>query len=254
MKTIQSGEEKISLEDIETEAPNASEEEEKREKTKAYVAEIDKYQQKLYAEGQQSLLILFQGLDGSGKDGLTRNVIGPLNPQGVVVTSFKSPEPHELKHDFLWRVHQVVPAKGMIGVFNRSHYEDVLIARIKQLVPGDVWKKRFGHINAFESLLADNGVRILKFYLHISKKEQRKRFDERINTPEKRWKYDPADEQVQMHWDEYIGAYEDVFKKCSTDAAPWHIVPSDNKWYRDYAVAKTICKTLEDMGPKFPVI
>lgn len=238
---------------INTEAPDPDKEEEKKEKTRVYSEQLETYQYKLYAENERSLLLIFQGMDGSGKDSVVRRVLMPLSPQGVTVTSFKAPEPRELAHDFLWRVHQVVPQKGYIGVFNRSHYEDVLVTRVKKLLPKEVWKARYDHINAFEKLLADNGTTILKFYLHISKKEQRKRFDQRLEDPNKSWKYNAADEEVQTLWDEYEEAYQDVFEKCSTPHAPWHIIPADNKWYRDFQVAKTIVKTLEKMDPRFPV-
>ena len=238
---------------LETEAPNKKDEIECREKTAALILKIDELQQKLYAENKHSLLIVFQGLDGSGKDSLTRRVLGPLNPQGVEVTCFKAPEPSDLAHDYLWRVHKRIPAKGMIGVFNRSHYEDVLVVRIKKFAEEKVWKKRYDHINNFEKMLTDSNVTILKFYLHISKKEQFQTFEDRKNTPEKNWKYNPADLEIQELWDQYREAYQDVFEKCGTDYAPWVIVPSDNKWYRDYCVAKTILKTLEKMNPQFPV-
>ncbi len=237
---------------IDTEAPDKKEEEEKRAKTKKFAEQLEKYQYRLYAENRRSILIIFQGLDASGKDGVTRKVLSPLSPQGVVVTSFKAPEPKELAHDFLWRIHQAAPPKGQIAVFNRSHYEDVLIARVAKLVPKEVWKGRFELINSFEKLLVENGTTILKFYLHISKKEQQRRLDARMEHPEKRWKYNAADEEVQALWPAYIAAYQDVFEKCSTEYAPWHIIPADDKWYRDYCVAKVIAHTLKKMDPKFP--
>lgn len=243
---------RIKLGKIDTEAPKKEKEDAIREKTKALISSFEKFQTRLYAENKRGLLIIFQGLDASGKDGVVRKVLEPLSPQGVTVTSFKAPEPRELAHDFLWRIHQNVPAKGNIAVFNRSHYEDVLVVRVKKLLEKEVWKARYQHINNFEQLLADNGTTILKFYLHISKKEQQKRFVERQNNPDKYWKFNKEDLQVQDLWDEYRDAYEDVFAKCSSEQAPWHIIPADDKWYRDYCVAKVIAKTFEKMNPKFP--
>lgn len=243
---------KIRLDKIDTEAPKKEKEQVRREKTAAITASFEKFQFRLYAENKRSLLVIFQGLDASGKDGVTRKVLEPLSPQGVSVTSFKAPEPKELAHDFLWRIHQCVPPKGSIGVFNRSHYEDVLVVRVKKLIEKEAWKARYQHINDFERLLVENGTTILKFYLHISKKEQQKRFVERQNNPDKYWKFNKEDLEVQDLWSEYQDAYEDVFAKCSTDYAPWHIIPADDKWYRDYCVAKVIAKAFEKMNPQFP--
>ncbi|MBC7391528.1 MAG: polyphosphate kinase 2 family protein [Opitutaceae bacterium] len=236
-----------------TKAEDKSFEDAIKEKTMVMIEKIDELQQKLYAEKTRSLLIVFQGPDGSGKDSLTRRVLGPLNPQGVEVTCFKAPEPEDLAHDYLWRIHKRVPTKGQIGVFNRSHYEDVLVVRVKKFAPEKVWKKRYDHINNFENMLSDSGTTILKFFLHISKKEQLQRFEDRKNDPDKNWKYNPDDLEFQELWNNYRDAYQDVFEKCGTKFAPWYIIPADNKWYRDYCVAKTILKTLEDMNPKFPV-
>ncbi len=213
---------------------------------------IEGLQEKLYAEGKQSLLIVFQAMDTGGKDGVIRKVFEGVNPQGVVVTSFKAPTPEELAHDFLWRVHHSTPARGHIGVFNRSHYEDVLIVRVNNLVPKSVWKQRYEYINQFENLLVSNGTRILKFYLHISKDEQKRRLLARIANPEKQWKFSMGDLPVREQWDQYMEAYEALLERCNTDYAPWHIVPANHKWYRDLIVAKTIVATLEDMKPSFP--
>jgi PPK2 family polyphosphate:nucleotide phosphotransferase len=213
---------------------------------------IEDFQEKLYAEGNQSLLIVFQAMDTGGKDGVIRKVFEGVNPQGVVVTSFKAPTPEELAHDFLWRVHHSTPARGHIGVFNRSHYEDVLIVRVNDLVPKSVWKQRYEYINQFENLLVSNGTRILKFYLHISKDEQKRRLLARIANPEKQWKFSMGDLPVREQWDQYMEAYEALLERCNTDYAPWHIVPANQKWYRDLIVAKTIVATLEDMKPSFP--
>jgi PPK2 family polyphosphate:nucleotide phosphotransferase len=206
----------------------------------------------LYAEGKHALLIILQAMDAGGKDGTIRKVMGGVNPQGVRVTSFKKPTEEELSHDFLWRIHQAVPPRGMIGIFNRSHYEDVLIVRVHNLVPKKVWKARYDHINNFEQLLVDNGVTILKFYLHISKEEQKERLQARLDRPDKRWKFNSADLGERALWNDYIQAFEDVFEKCSTEAAPWYIVPANKKWYRNVVISETIVQALESLEMKYP--
>jgi len=213
---------------------------------------LESLQEKLYAEGKQSLLVIFQAMDTGGKDGVIKKVLEGINPAGVRVISFKSPTPEELAHDFLWRVHQFTPPRGYIGVFNRSHYEDVLIVRVNNLVPKSVWKTRYDYINQFEHLLAANGTRILKFYLHISKDEQKERLQARLANPEKQWKFAMGDLPVREQWDDYMQAYEALLQRCNTDYAPWHIVPANHKWYRDLIVAKTIVAALEAMNPRFP--
>lgn len=216
------------------------------------VERMAKLQEVLYAEGKHTLLIVLQAMDAGGKDGTIRSIMSGVNPQGVTVTSFKAPTVEELAHDFLWRVHQAVPGRGMIGIFNRSHYEDVLVVRVKNLVPKKVWQTRFEHINNFEQLLADSGVTILKFYLHISKEEQQERLQARLDEPDKRWKFNPGDLTERARWDDYMQAFEDVFEKCSTKAAPWYIVPADKKWYRNVLISETIVKTLEGLEMKYP--
>jgi PPK2 family polyphosphate:nucleotide phosphotransferase len=216
------------------------------------VERMAKLQEVLYAEGKHALLIVLQALDAGGKDGTIRSIMSGVNPQGVTVASFKAPTPVELAHDFLWRIHEAVPPRGMIGIFNRSHYEDVLIVRVKQLVPKKVWKTRYEHINNFEQLLVESGVTILKFYLHISKEEQKERLQARLDKPDKRWKFNPDDLGERARWDDYMQAFEDVFEKCSTDAAPWYIVPADKKWYRNVIISETIVKTLESLDMKYP--
>lgn len=206
----------------------------------------------LYAEGKHALLIILQAMDAGGKDGTIRSIMSGVNPQGVYVTSFKSPTPEDLAHDFLWRVHKAVPPRGMIGIFNRSHYEDVLIVRVRNLVPKQVWQKRYDHINHFEQLLTDNGVTILKFYLHISKDEQKERLQARLDEPDKRWKFNPTDLDTRVQWDDYLHAFEDVFEKCSPRHAPWHIVPANKKWYRNLVISQTIVETLEGLDMKYP--
>jgi len=208
----------------------------------------------LYAESRQSLLVILQGRDASGKDGLTRKVFGPLNSQGCVVSNFKRPTQYELARDYLWRVHQAVPPQGTIGIFNRSHYEDVLVVRVHELVPKAVWSKRFDQINDFERILSENGVTILKFFLHISREEQKDRLLERLHDPLKNWKFEVGDLDERKRWDDYTEPYEDVLEKCSTEWAPWYIVPSDRKSTRNLLVAEVVADTLERMNPKFPTV
>ncbi|WP_375464634.1 polyphosphate kinase 2 family protein [uncultured Methylobacterium sp.] len=215
-------------------------------------ARIRGFQEKLYAERRQSLLIVLQAIDTGGKDGTIRAVLEGVNPQGCAVTSFKVPSSEELDHDFLWRYHRHTPRRGMIGVFNRSHYEDVLVVRVKGLVPEPVWQARYGLINDFERLLTQSGTRILKFFLHISKDEQKKRLEARIADPAKHWKFDPADLVERKSWDAYQAAFSDALTRCSTPHAPWHVVPADRKWLRNLLVARTIADTLEAMDPRFP--
>ena len=206
----------------------------------------------LYAESKRALLCVFQGRDASGKDGLTRKVFGPLNSQGCVVSTFKRPTEYELARDYLWRIHQVVPPRGTIGIFNRSHYEDVLVVRVHELVPEEVWSKRYDQINDFERMLTESGVTILKFFLHISREEQKDRLLERIHDPLKNWKFQVGDLDERKLWDDYTEAYEDVLEKCSTDWAPWYLVPADRKKTRDLLVAQVVVEALERMNPQFP--
>jgi PPK2 family polyphosphate:nucleotide phosphotransferase len=209
-------------------------------------------QERLYAEGKQALLIVLQGMDTGGKDGTIKHVMTGLNPQGCNVVSFKAPTPIDLAYDFLWRIHPHVPAKGHITVFNRSHYEDVLISRVHQLVPKKISKYRYSQINEFEELLVESGTHILKFFLYISKDEQKRRLQERIDKPEKQWKLAPSDFAERQLWDKYIEAYEAMLCECSTKLAPWHIIPANNKWYRNLLVADVVEKTLRDMNPQWP--
>ncbi|MBN1341100.1 MAG: polyphosphate kinase 2 family protein [Phycisphaerae bacterium] len=206
----------------------------------------------LYAESKRAILVVLQAMDAGGKDGTIRHVMGPLNPQGCPVTSFKAPSDEELAHDFLWRIHRAVPRKGSIGIFNRSHYEDVLIVRVHDLVPKSVWSKRYGHINAFEKMLADNGVHILKFFLNISKDEQLERFKSRLDEPDKHWKANPADFEERKYWDAYQEAYETAIGECSRSYAPWFVIPSNKKWFRNLAVSQILVETLDELDMKFP--
>jgi len=225
---------------------------EARPALKRNVKRLGDLQYLLYAENKRALLIILQAMDAGGKDGTIRHVMGSLNPQGVEVTSFKAPAGEELAHDFLWRIHKAVPRKGRIGIFNRSHYEDVLIVRVRDLVPKEVWAARYQEINAFEEGLVAAGVHILKFYLHISKDEQLKRLKSRLKDPAKHWKVDPADFKERTHWDAYVEAYEDALSKCSTEAAPWYVIPSNQKWFRNLAVSAIMVDALQRLKMKFP--
>ena len=209
-------------------------------------------QEHLYAENKRSLLIVLQAMDAAGKDSTVRHVFSPLNAAGCHVTSFKAPSKEELEHDFLWRIHDHAPRKGNIAVFNRSHYEDVLIVRVKGWVEKSVWQKRYDHINHFEDLLIDSGTRILKFYLHISKDYQKERLQRRLDRPDKHWKFNPEDLLERAHWDDYQKAFEDCFAATSTEAAPWFIIPSERRWYRNLAIARTVLAAMEDMDPQPP--
>ncbi|MGU3538135.1 polyphosphate kinase 2 family protein [Methylobacterium sp. A54F] len=209
-------------------------------------------QERLYAERTRSLLVVLQAIDTGGKDGTIRAVLEGVNPQGCSVASFKVPSSEERDHDFLWRYHKRAPARGMIGVFNRSHYEDVLVVRVKDIVPEPVWRARYGLINDFERLLTASGTVVLKFFLHISKAEQKERLEARIADPEKHWKFDPADLVERRSWDAYQAAFEDALGRCSTPQAPWHVVPANRKWFRNLVIARTIADTLEAMDPQFP--
>lgn len=213
---------------------------------------IQAAQERLYAEGAQSLLVIFQATDTGGKDGAIKGVFRGTNPQGVRIWSFGVPTPLELSHDFLWRIHQRTPEHGMITVFNRSHYEDVLVARVKELVPETRWRPRYDIINNFEHGLHNHGTRVIKFYLNISKDEQKERLQARLDDPEKHWKFRVGDLADRELWSDYRAAYETMLEKCSTDHAPWYVIPSNKKWYRNLAIARIVADTLEDMNPQFP--
>ncbi|MFQ5401214.1 MAG: polyphosphate kinase 2 family protein [Anaerolineae bacterium] len=214
--------------------------------------ELAELQARLYAEGKHKLLVVLQAMDAGGKDGAIRRVFRGVNPQGVRVTSFKVPSKREMAHDFLWRIHREVPPKGMIGVFNRSHYEDVLVVRVHELVPESTWRPRFEHINQFEKLLTDTGTTLLKFYLHISPKEQKRRFQARLDDPTKHWKFSLEDLEKRKLWDTYMTAYEDVLNRCTTPWAPWYVIPADQKWYRNLAIARVIVNTIRELDPQYP--
>jgi PPK2 family polyphosphate:nucleotide phosphotransferase len=209
-------------------------------------------QRLLYADQKHAVLIVLQALDAGGKDGTIRHVMSGVNPQGCQVASFKAPSSEELAHDFLWRIHKAVPRLGDIGIFNRSQYEDVLIVRVHKMVPKPVWRQRYRQINRFERTLAENNVTILKFFLHISKDEQKKRFEERLTNPKKNWKLSAPDFKERQHWDEYIKAYEAALRRCSTEWAPWYVIPANDKWFRNFAISSIIVRTLEKMDLKYP--
>jgi PPK2 family polyphosphate:nucleotide phosphotransferase len=213
---------------------------------------LDDTQYLLYAEKKHALLVVLQSMDAGGKDGTIRHVMSGLNPQGCRVTSFKVPTAEEAGHDFLWRVHKAVPIKGEIGIFNRSHYEDVLVVRVHKLVPQAIWSKRYDQINDFERALTESSVTILKFFLHISKDEQKKRFEQRLDDPTKRWKISPADFEERKLWDEYQKAYEDAISRCGTPWAPWYIIPANKKWLRNLAVSHIVLRALEGLKMKYP--
>lgn len=215
-------------------------------------ARLSDLQDRLWAEGKHAVLVVLQGMDAGGKDGTIRNVMGAFNPQGCSVSAFKVPTPIELAHDYLWRVHQRVPARGEIGVFNRSHYEDVLVVRVESLVPKTVWSRRYAQINAFERTLASAGTTVVKFFLHIDREEQRQRFEARLADETRRWKFRLGDLEVRARWDDYMAAYEEALSRCSTDEAPWYVIPANRKWFRNIAVAEILADTLEALDPQYP--
>lgn len=234
-----------------------------RDRVAANVKRLSDLQEKLYAQDSYALLVIFQAMDAAGKDGVIRHVMSGVNPQGCRVTSFKAPSDEELDHDYLWRVAKALPARGMIGIFNRSHYEEVLIVRVhpelleRQRLPhgaadAGIWTRRFGEIAAFERYLAQNGIVVLKFFLNVSKEEQRQRFLARIDEPQKNWKFSLGDYRERAHWDAYQQAYEEMLNATSTDAAPWFVIPADRKWFARLAVSEVICTALERLPLRFP--
>lgn len=226
--------------------------EEGKERLPDLIAELDRLQEMLYVDKRHNLLVVFQAIDAGGKDGTIRAVFEGVNPQGVNVVPFKAPTEDELAHDFLWRVHQHVPAKGQLTIFNRSHYEDVLVVRVHELVPKSQWKKRYEHIRNFEQLLVDEGTTIVKFFLHISSDEQRERQQERIDNPAKRWKFSRGDLEERKHWDAYQEAFEAMVNETSTAEAPWYVVPANHNWYRNLVVATVLVDTLKALKLRYP--
>lgn len=243
----------IKLKEISTRAPKDWDKEEIKEKTAGILEKLDELQNMLFAESKHSLLVVLQGMDASGKDGAIRKVFATLNPQGVRVQSFKVPTDLELSHDFLWRIHAAVPPRGTIQIFNRSHYEDVVITRVHKLIDDKTAIKRMKAINDFEQLLQEHSnTTILKFYLHISPEEQHQRLQERIHNPTKQWKYNEKDFEEAKLWDNYMDAYEDCFENCND--APWTVVPADQNWYKEYIIAHTLLKALEKLDMQYPGI
>jgi PPK2 family polyphosphate:nucleotide phosphotransferase len=245
---------RVKLADIDPDyhGKHTSEDEAKAE-TEQYRDQISKLQDLLYSEGRHSLLIVLQAMDAGGKDGTVRHAMSTMSPVGTIVTSFKQPIAEDLKHDFLWRVHPHAPAKGMVAVFNRSHYEDVLVVRVHNLVPKDVWSERYGFINEFEKLMRkQNGTRIIKFFLYISKDEQLERFKSRLDDPNRNWKISEDDYREREFWDDYIAAYEAVFRKTSTRHAPWYVIPANHKWFRNLAISQIVAATLEEIHIERP--
>ncbi len=223
-----------------------------QEEVESLCVRLAELQELMYAECRRSLLIVLQAMDAGGKDGTVNHVISSMNPQGVTVQPFKVPSAEEMAHDYLWRVHKVTPAKGRVVVFNRSHYEDVLVVRVHGLVPRGVWSKRYDEINAFEKHLSDNGTHIVKFFLHVDKKEQLRRFKDRLEDSTKHWKIAESDYTERELWDEYQKAYEDAISRCSTEYAPWYVIPANHKWFRNLAISRVLVRTLESLAMQFP--
>ncbi len=243
----------INLDDIDADfKPADLDSEEAAHQLERSTEKIRDLQHLMYAEDRRSLLVVLQGRDAAGKDGTIRRVFGPMNPQGCRVTSFKVPSKMEAAHDFLWRCHFAAPKRGMVGIFNRSHYEDVLVVRVHDLVPKKIWSKRYDHINDFERLLVDSGTVILKFYLHIDREEQLERFKKRIDNPKKNWKISDADYSERPYWDEYTRAFEEAISKCNTGDAPWFVIPANRKWFRNLAIADIVADTMESLKMRFP--
>lgn len=219
---------------------------------RANIKALDALQFKMWAEHKHKLLVVLQALDSGGKDGAIRNTFGPLNPQGVKTQAFKRPTENEIQHDFLWRIHQHTPRSGHIQIFNRSHYEDVLVVRVHNIVPEERWRRRYEHIRSFEKLLADEGTMVLKLMLHISRDEQKARLQERLDDPERHWKFDPSDLRERAKWDDYQLAFQDALSETSRPWAPWYVIPADRKWFRNFAISTIVRQTLESVPMKWP--
>ena len=245
---------KITLDDWDpdTTGKHSSTKDEAKEEIDQLTRDLEALQELLFAEQKHRLLVVLQGMDTSGKDGVIRHVFEGVNPQGVKVACFKIPTPDELSHDYLWRIHKQTPGKGEIVIFNRSHYEDVLVVRVHELVGKEVWSQRYDQINQFERLLAEEGTTILKFFLHISPAEQKKRLQDRLEDPNKQWKFNVGDLNERKLWSEYMGAYEDVLQKTSTDWAPWYLIPADHKWYRDLVIGTILVDKLKNLNMRYP--
>ena len=245
----------IRLEDIDPDAHGGfADKDEARTSLSMDLDRLRDRQRLLYADGRHALLVVLQAMDTGGKDGTIRHVMSGLNPVACAVTSFKVPSAEEMAHDFLWRIHKAVPPRGVIGVFNRSHYEDVLVVRVHELVPKEVWRQRYAQINEFERILTQNGVTIVKFYLHISKKEQKRRLEARLEDPQKNWKFQEGDLVERKRWGDYMAAYEEAINRCSTEWAPWYVVPANVKWARDAMVARVLLQTMDSMKLRWPKV
>jgi PPK2 family polyphosphate:nucleotide phosphotransferase len=242
----------VSLTAIATDANGGLTKEEGLKRLAANQQKINALQEKLYAEHKQSLLIILQGMDAGGKDGTIKAIGGAMNPQGLRVHSYKAPAGEDAEHDFLWRHHRDAPGKGLVSIFNRSHYEEVLIVRVRNLVPEAKWRQRYDQINSFERNLTENGTHILKFFLHLGKDEQLERLRERLDDPTKHWKIAESDFTERQKWDDYRAAYEDALTKCSTPHAPWHIIPADKKWFRNYVISQIVVDYLEGLNMQYP--
>jgi PPK2 family polyphosphate:nucleotide phosphotransferase len=243
---------KVRLSDVDPGATHGRDKQSSAPELQKGLARLTDLQDRLWAEQRHPVLIVLQGIDAAGKDGSVNHVMSAFNPMGCAVTSFKVPTPIELAHDYLWRVHERVPGKGEIAIFNRSHYEDVLVVRVHDIVPKKVWSKRFGQINAFEELLTSTGTTIIKFFLLIDKDEQKARLQSRIDDPTKNWKFKLGDLAERKLWDDYLTAYEDALSKCSTAAAPWYVIPANRNWFRNRAIADIVADTLDDLKPAYP--
>jgi PPK2 family polyphosphate:nucleotide phosphotransferase len=243
---------KIRLADFDPAFCGGLEKEKTKSRTDKQARRIGELQELLYANSNRAVVLIFQGMDASGKDGSGRRVLEHVNPLGVATTNFKVPSSEERAHDYLWRVHKAVPPYGFIGVFNRSHYEAVLVERVLNIVPKKIWSKRYEQIVDFERMLVENNVLLLKFYLHISKKEQAERFQERLTNPHKNWKFSQSDLATRQRWDDYVDAYEDMLNATSHKLAPWHLVPSDRNWYRDYVITQAVVRAMEGPKMKWP--
>lgn len=253
MKTYRVNEnQRLNLLDADTDGARSLDKEQTKAETAELLEKLRKLQRRLYAEGKQSLLVVLQAMDTGGKDGTIKSVFSGVNPQGCRVSCFKAPTAEELSHDFLWRIHKETPAKGMIGIFNRSHYEDVLVTRVHGWVDNNLARERFKQIRHFERLLAASGTRMLKFFLHISKEEQKERLQARLDDPERRWKFNAKDLDERKLWKKYMRVYGEALSATSTDEAPWYVIPADRKWFRDWTIANIIVHTLQDMDPRFP--
>jgi PPK2 family polyphosphate:nucleotide phosphotransferase len=242
----------IRLADFDPDFHDGLDRDEAEAETRLHCEKLDELAYRLFAEARRAVVVVLQGIDTSGKDGTIRMLAGGVSPQCLDVKSFKAPSAVELSHDFLWRIHAAVPPHGRIGIFNRSQYEDVVVVRVRKLVPKEVWKERYAQINAFEKLLHDGGLTFVKCFLHISRQEQRKRLEDRLRDPKKQWKLGPSDLEDRRLWDDFQKAYDDALTQCNTEHAPWAIVPADRKWYRNLVVARLVRKTLERLDPQFP--